>query len=246
MKSRNYICLLGLFAVISLSAKIVEFVEDAYLLQAPAEIVKIVQDLADEQHFDADYEVIIPKKAGMQINPWNRYISFGKNPKTGNVFIIINPEWFFKLTHDEQKYLITLIFCTAQTGSSLPLKMLPWIIGFISILSIILLTIGLGKYHETAHLKRWLRIIIALLMIALINIFLTSRLRLKIESYLIAQSNRQNQELVLEKSGLSKEVAIAALTKLDNAIKENLKNGETFFKPFEKNYEKQIEVLKNS
>jgi hypothetical protein len=246
MNNRNYIFLLGLCAVISLSAKMVEFVEDAYLLQAPAEIVKIVQDLADEQHVVASYEVAIPKKAGMQINPWNEFIAVGVNPSTNNKLLVINPTWWTQLTLDEQKYIITRAFWNAHTGSSLPLIILSLILSVISILSIILLTIGLGKYRKTSHLKRWLRIVIAFIIMWLINTFIVSHVHLKIATYLANHIDHKTHELALAKSGLTQKVAIASLTKLDNAIKENLKSGELFWKPFEKLYEKQIETIKNS
>lgn len=246
MKIHTYIFLfISLFVVNNSQTKMVEFVEDAYVLQAPAEIVKVVQDIAEEQHFDTDYEVVVPKKAGMQINPWNKYIAFGKNPKTENVLVVINPEWLSQLTHDELKYLITRIFWSASKGSSIPLKMVPWIFALISILSIILLTIGLGKYHKTAHLKRWWRIVIALMIMWVINTVIMSKIHLKIVEYLTAQIDRSNHELAFKKSGLTKEVAITALTKLDTVVKENFKNGDTFWKPFEKVYEKQIDALKS-
>ena len=241
----NIFLFLTLFVVAHSYTKMVEFVEDAYALQAPADIVKIVQDIAEEQHFDANYEVVIPKKAGMQINPWNKYIALGKNPKTENLFMVINPEWFFsQLTHDEQKYLITRIFWPETKSSSIPLKAVPWIFVIISVLSIILLTVWLGKYQKTSHLKRWWRIVIALIIMAVINTVIMSKIHLKIVEYLTVQIDRKKHELALKKTGLPKEVAITALTKLDTVIKENLKSGDLFWKPFEKVYEKQIDALK--
>jgi len=60
----------------------------------------------------------------------------------------------------------------------------------------------------------------------------------------------QNQEihlcnkLAIEKSGVNTEVAINVISKFDEFVKENLKSGESYWMPFEKAFEKQIQDLK--
>jgi len=245
MKKSTYIFIfLSLFAVNS-SAKMIEFVEDAYLLPAPIEVTKIVNDIAEQKSFDENYEITSPKKSGMQINPWNKFISSGKNPNTNNIIFIINPEWFFQLNKDEQTFLITRAFIYAQIGgSSIPLKMAPWIFIIIAIFLITLITILLGRYHRLSRTKRWVRILIALAIMSALNLIIINKIQFKILGYLASNVNTNSNNLAIKKSGVTKEIAINALTKLDKVIKDNLEV-DPFWKPFEKTFEQQIQALKN-
>ena len=70
-------------------AKTVEYVEDAYTMQASKEIVKIVEKAALLVDFNDEYQVVSPKKAGIQINPWNKFLGQAINPQTKNPFIMV-------------------------------------------------------------------------------------------------------------------------------------------------------------
>lgn len=240
-------CILMLFSLLAINhsqAKMVEYIEDIYSLQAPAEIAKEVNEIILQNSFTNDYEVVVPKKAGMQINPWNKLISSGKNPATDNIFILINPEWFAQLTHDEKNFLITRAFLYAQCGAtSLPLKAHLWIFAALSILLMVGLYYAISAYRVTAKLNRSIRIIITIATVSLLNLTIVNRLQRKIVTHLTSQVNININNQALEKSGVRKEVAIQALTRLDNAVKENIKNGELFWKPLQTIFEEQIQAL---
>lgn len=247
MKIHKYIFIfLGLLVVNKSFSKMIEYVEDIYLLPAPNEITNIVSSIMDQQNFDQNYEVAIPKKSGMQINPWNQFISSGINPITGNLFFIINPDWFSQLNKDEQSFLITRAFFHAKSGgSSIYLKIIPWLFIIISILLMILLVKLLGKCNNCANLNLWLRILIAWVIMFILNLAILNRIQLKVSEYFAFKHNLYINDLAIKNSGVNKEIAISALTKIDSGIKADLKNGNFFWKPFETLFEKQVEALKN-
>ena len=234
--------LLSLFAVNSSQAKMVEYVENIYLSPAPDEITKIVHNVA-EKNFDEDYEVTVPKKAGMQINPWNKFIASAKNPATGNLLLIINPEWFSQLFQDEKTFLIVRAFLSAKNAQGLPIKIVPWVFFVISILTIILLTLLLGKIQRLSNLKRWMRIVIAMTVMAILNLLVLNKVQLKILEYLAFRQTMRTTHLAIQRSGVTKDVAINALSRFDVVIKDGLKSGESFWKPFETAFEKPIQAL---
>lgn len=109
-----------LFAVTSMScqvsAKTIEFIEDVYAIQAPQEIVALAEKAAALVGFEKPYEVAVPQKAGVQINPWNKFAAYGINPKTNNPFIIINPQWFSKIPENQQLFWLSRCFITLEQG----------------------------------------------------------------------------------------------------------------------------------
>ena len=246
MKTNNTV--IALFCALALNtahAKPVEYIENIYLLPATSEITQPVNTVATQIGITQDFEVAIPKKAGLQINPWNSLIASGKRQTTGNLFIIINPEWFNQLTKEEQNFLITRAFLFAQCGgSSLPIKTLPWLLMVLNFLVIWGLFFALGKYSKTAQLNKWIRVAIAIGIVGIFNATIGNKLQLRIIVYFNTQLNNQISRQALEKSGVRTEVGVQALTRMDTAVKEHIKAGEVFWKPFENAFQQQIQALK--
>jgi len=119
MKILKYLFLsFNLIIINHLNAKMVEYIENIYLNQAPEDITKFVNEVAQQQNFDENYEVASPKKAGLQINPWNRMVASVRNPATGNIAFVINPDWFSKFNKDEKTYMISRAYITAKSGNT--------------------------------------------------------------------------------------------------------------------------------
>lgn len=246
MKINNTVmALLSVLALNTTHAKMVEYIEDIYLLPAPHEITEQVSSVATQIGIAQDYEIAIPKKAGMQINPWNSLIASGKNPATDNLFVTINPPWFNQLTKEEQNFLITRAFLYAQCGgSSLPIKALPWLFTALNVLVMMGIFFALGAYRKTAQLNKWIRVAIAIGTVGLFNATIGNKLQLKVIGHFATRLNIDIDNQAMVKSGVRKEVAVQALTRMDTVVKEHIKAGELFWKPFETSFEEQIQALR--
>jgi len=130
-----------LFAsTITIHAGMVPFTEDPYTMQASGNIVALAQRSAAIMNFEGTYEVVEPKKAGIEINPWNKFIGHGVNPQTQNNFIVVNAEWFKGIPEDQQLFLLCRSFAYFKEGSSSSLmRMLPYIFIFFGWIFLLLL-----------------------------------------------------------------------------------------------------------
>ena len=225
------------------SAKMVEYVEDAYCTQAPQEIVDAAARAAELVGFSQSYEVIAPKKAGLHINPWNNFIGCATNPGTKNWFIIANPEWFNALSNAEQEFLLARCFIMAQAGT-LPLlaKILPWLFGILRLLAMCAILWGL-RFTALAGYTRIIRILIACGIIVLCNILFVNRLERAIMLDVTRKHDMQIIETTIEKTH-NKQAAIDALSAMDKGIKAKLEQGEVFFAPHKDLFEKFLQALK--
>lgn len=232
MKFFNY----GLLIAVGISftncakAKIAHYQEDVYLANAPQEINELVEKAAELTQFTGTYEVVIPKKAALAINPWNKFLSGGINPATKNPIIIANPSWLLALDKDQQLFLVSRWFLSFKHGM-LPnnIKAISFAFLAISILLIIFLFIVLGK-TKLAKYNKGVRLLIACVLVSLNNVFFMSPLTSHLSHYLAIQHDHTINQMTLKLTG-NKDAAIKALEFLDTSIKNELKDGETFFEP---------------
>lgn len=232
-----------LLTTLLINAKIIEYTEDAYSLQAPTKIVQLTEKAADFFDFTTPYEVIVPKKAGIQINPWNKFIVSDINPQTKNPFIIIDQEWFSKIPADQQLFLLGYNFLRLKHG------ILPWTIYLLSFASIIvtlllaLLFFWLLGKTPLIHQKKWIRAVAAYVLVMIVNIVVHNTIAAKIQYQLIMNHDVHLCEMVLQKTH-NKQAALKALEFYDTSVKEEIKNGETFFVPHEKIFENLASLLR--
>lgn len=235
--------ILGLLVGNALHAKVVEYVQDPYAMNAPADIVAMTEGAAHTMHFDKSYEVVVPTKAGMQINPWNKFIASGVNNQTGNFFIIMNPAWFSLLPLDQQQFLLARVFASFELGNvSFAMKAVPYIflLFFMALMFCVIFTI---VRRPLSRKKKLLAIVIAWIAVALFNATLQSRLQPFVVHYFGLLHDNKINELALQRTG-NRDAAVQALASFDAAIKEDLKDGNTFWKPFETVFEHQAKQLR--
>jgi hypothetical protein len=216
---------------LSASAAMVEFVEDAYAAQAPQELVNQVNAIAQQINFEKKYEVVVPKKAGLQINPWNRFIGCAINPVSHNWFIIVNPAWFATLDKAEQDFLIARCFMIEKHGSNpWNMKLVKIIYAILELLLAVALYMLLGK-TRFAHHKAFVRAGLALGILIAAELLILDKIELKILTHLAAQDNALIHREAIAVTG-NRDIAIKALNALDAGIKAEVANGETMLAPF--------------
>lgn len=222
-------------------AKVVEYVENAYAQQASQEIIDKAEQVAQLLNFTTAYEVIVPKKAGLQINPWTKFIGSGINPQTKNPFIFVNPILFSTLPQEQQTFLLVRSFIMLKESRQF-LHIIPYLFIVLTFLLGFLILWGLKK-TELAKQKLWVRILLTFSILTVGNLLLFNKLQAKLIHYCARQYDYTINRLALEKT-LDKDAAIKALESLDTAIKNELKNGDTFWAPYAtmfENYAKQLQ-----
>jgi hypothetical protein len=238
--------LLFLCAIISpaVCAKTAEFIESIYIMQAPEDIVTIVEKNASLLGFETVYEIVVPKKAGIQINPWNKLAYGGINPQTQRPYILINPTWFLAIPHDEQTFLLARTFeCFTQGMLPLSVKVVPYLwIALIFLLTLLFFWL-LGK---TALRKTlWLRALLSFCLVMLCNITILNTAQTKILQYLCKRHDMNIIKEVVRKTG-NKNAAILALERLNEAINTELPTDVTFWTPFANWFQEYADKLKNN
>ncbi len=237
--------LVGMMVITTAQAKNIPFQEDAYSMQAPENVVSLVEKAAKDVDFTSDYEVVVPKKAGIEINPWNKFAGYTMNPFTKNPLLIINPEWFFQLPEDQQLFLIgrnLLLLKHGVTPTSFTIINYAFIV--ISLLLLLLIYWILGK---TALKKQsiWIRILMVCVIVGISEFILLDPLQIKVKQYFGKLHDKKIHDLVLQKLN-NKDAAIKALEYYDSSIKNEIKSGDTFFIPYEHLFETYIQDLKSS
>lgn len=227
-------------------AKMVEFIENSYLVQAPSNITTIADEAAQITGFTKNYEIAIPKKAGLQVNPWNRLISSAPlNPQTQLPYIIVNPSWFLTLPKNQQTFLLARCFTALEQGLiPLSIKMAPWAFSLLFIALIILFFWLLGKTALGSH-KGWIRLIVAYLIAAGCNVTVMNKLQTTLINYLAVGHDKAIIQATLDKTK-DPDAAIKALEAMDTTIKNQLQEGETFWTPFSTVFEPYIKALKEN
>ncbi|MEX0849235.1 MAG: hypothetical protein WD055_03325 [Candidatus Dependentiae bacterium] len=240
LKPTFLICMIMLCK--ALQAGPVPFVEDAYLMPAPQELVDRAEHIAQEMDFLEEYEIAVPKKAGMHINPWYKFIASGINPLTGRPFMIINPEWFNELSHDEQTFFLAQNFMRMHEGMSpLHIKILPYLYALISVLLIIFVFIALG-YTALSIKPTWMRIAMAIAFTIVCETLFMDKMYAQLQAYLLKQFSMKINELVIEKTG-NRDAAIRSLKSLDAGISQELNDGTLFFAPYANLFAEYARIL---
>jgi hypothetical protein len=215
----------------ALQADPVPFVEDAYLMPAPQELVDRAEHIAQEIDFLEEYEIAVPKKAGLHINPWNKFIASGIHPLTGRPLMIINPEWFNELSHDEQTFFLAQNFIRMHEGMPpLQIKILPYLYALISVLLIILVFIVLG-YTALSVKPVWMRIVMAIAFSIVCEKLFMDKVYAQLQAYVLKQFSTKINELVVKKTN-NRDAAIRALKHLDVSISEEVNNGTLSLAPY--------------
>jgi hypothetical protein len=252
-KSVNLLKQLSLIVIltgaVNLSAKNVEYVEDAYAIQAAPELVQQVDRVAEKVGFADHYEVVVPKLAGLQINPWNRFIASGVNPGTKNLFILVNSDWFKGLPVAEQDFLIARCFVIQQMGGVLPksVAVLPWIF------MVLTLALWMGVFFAVRNFKfltitgliklpNWARIAVLVAMVVSIRLLIFDRVQTNLTKVFAARHNVKVVALTVAKTG-DKPAAALALMRLDAGVKAEIANGEVTLKPFENTFSDMVKDL---
>ncbi len=239
-------CALIFCMLISYNApsKTIDFIEDGYLMPASPEIIALAENAAKLFDFEQAYEVAAPKKAGLQINPWNKFIAAGINPQTKNPFFIINEEWFKTLSPDQQTFLLGRNFLMLKNGvQPLSVKVIPFLFIFLTIGLMLLLYWLLGKTNCIQN--KWVRAAIAYAIVFASNLAFLNALQTKAIQYFGAKHDMHIIQMTIEKTQ-NKEAAIQALSSIDTTIKDDFKNGEQFWAPFASLFENYANELKNS
>ncbi|CAN5196363.1 hypothetical protein BH09DEP1_BH09DEP1_0220 [soil metagenome] len=240
---------MSLFACISLvsynaSAKMVEYYEDAYTQQAPQELADKVAKIADKIAFAKDYEVVIPKKPGLQINPANKIVSYGINPQTKNPFVLINPDWFSTLNQEQQDFLIARSLVTLENSKwhALPKLFTPlWLVIFLA--SGLLAFYALKKKY-LAGKPTWMLVLATVVPFLVVDTAL-GPVHDKMSLNIIRRFDVQMARIALEKMGQDKQVAISTFQVMDDFVKKELAAGDTFWKPYEGVFSDLVARLSN-
>lgn len=239
----NTLALIGALFVTSLQAKMVPFQEDAYMQQAPENLIALAEKAATAVDFTSDYEVIAPKKAGIEINPWNKFIGYGSNPVTHNPFVTINPEWFSNIPEDQQLFLLGRNFLFLKYGvTPKSFTIIHYGLIIISLLLLILVFYVLGK-TTLKNQKIWVKILIAGVLVGAFESLVLNSLEVKLKHYYGKLYDQEMHERAVQKFG-SRQSAIQALEFLDASLKDEIKKGETLFKPYENLFENYAQSLK--
>jgi hypothetical protein len=229
---QKLISLLLLLMCCPVHTKQVPFIENPYLQQAPPEIMALAEQAAQIADFTKDYEVAVPKKAGLQVNPWNRFITGGIiNPQTNLPYIEVNPEWFLALPQDQQIFLLARCFTIAHMGVlPMSIKIIPYAHIVFSWIIIFLVFWLLG--NTVLRMRPWwMRLGIAVVCIALINVAIGNRLVTAATKCLAERHDTAIVEQTLEKTH-NRQAAIAALQSIDQGINNELAGGDNFWEPY--------------
>jgi hypothetical protein len=222
---------------------VVEYLEDAYLLNVSQELVQKAEKVAQLIDYDKKFELVTPTKAGIQINPANNFIAQGINPGTHNDLIIVNQFWFSSLPDNQQTFLLGRSFETFKQGGSNPfsLKLINFIYGLISILLLIAFFLLLGFIGKLKN-QKLLRALVALGFVIILESFVMDSLHVKVHRYFALKHDMHIIETVIEKTG-DRQAALEALQNFTAGIKAQLDKGEVFWKPYEHTFESYIKAL---
>ncbi|MFA6066760.1 MAG: hypothetical protein WC707_06285 [Candidatus Babeliaceae bacterium] len=234
---------LALLLTNSAHAKMVEFAEDGYLIQAPEAVTTIAARAAQLVDFDNNYEIAAPKKAGIQINPWNKFAVYGIHPQSKNPFMIINPEWLLNIPQAQQDFLLARYFMVFKQGvTPLSLKIIPYVVMLFAFCLTLAIFWLLGKTPLIN--KPALRVLAAFCIATIFNLLVTNKVQVKVTKYFGAQFDMQIIKMTVQKTG-NRDAAIKTLELLDTAVKDELKTDKIFWAPYEHMFENYAKELKS-
>lgn len=238
-----YLASVALLATFTASAKVIEYKEDPYCMQAPKEIVDIVEKAASLFGYAGDYEVVAPKTSAVEVNPANAFIGHSVNTSTKNNFIVINTNWFSTLPEEQKAFFLGRCFIGLNHGGT------PWYInymfyiyGLFSLLILIFMVLLLGRFLLSRQ-KLWVRIVVALLALFALEVSVLDMIYTKTLSYALLKHNMKVDKEVYDITG-NKEAAIAALEGLHNSVQKELEKGQNFWLPYKSTYQERADLLK--
>ena len=239
MKNVNIFLILATCFISSFAATVVEYPEDGYLLQANKELVEKANSAAEKMGYVGQYQIMSPKKSGMEINPYNKFISSGKNPVNNLNIIIVNPDWFNTLTAEQQDAFLAIIFNKFVHGESSAAK---YVLILYAILTWVVIfgLFFLLKRFSFIPAKKWKRFLIAFIPVVIFNLMFAA----KIQNAIVAHFNMKHSLFVYEDAiskGLNRDLIVSTFTAYDNAVKADINSGNTFFNDYEKLLAAQIE-----
>lgn len=241
---RRTLALASMIASFSIQGQMVEFVENAYLMQAPAPVAAKAQQAAQTVGFAQNYEVMIPKKAGIQVNPWNNFVGYGVNDQTKNPYIIINDEWLSKTSPEAQEFLLARCFVTVSKEISQGhITAIPYILLALYVLCLLAVVI-LSRRPRFAGYNPWLKAGAAAIAILLANVIFMRIGQTQLLKYFNKNYDKAVIERTIQKTG-NKQAAIQALEFFDASIKELVSKGEVTLKPHESLFAEYAEYVKS-
>lgn len=229
LKTYAVVLLVNLFFIANCPAKTVEFIESLYAMQAPDDLVAVAEKAAALVDFDKTVEVAVPKKPGIQINPWNKFVYAAANPQTNNVYILINPQWFATLSHDQQLFLAARALLRIK-DEALSVKILHYFYIFLS-MALVLVFFLLLRKTRIATYGQWLPALVAFLMVAGLEKGVLDACEVKATVYFSRKNDMKIHEMIIEKTQ-NRQAGIEAFEAFDKAINDELGKGETYCKPF--------------
>lgn len=238
----TFVMSLGMLFAVYADGKTVEFIENGYAQQAHADIVALTEAAAAYFDFIPAYEVAIPKKAGLQVNPWNSFMNYGINPQTKNPYLVINSEWFSKFSAPEQQFLLGRAFEGFKQGTPWYITSSFYIFSLFSILMVFLTYWVLG-FTRLREQKKWIRALIAYGIIAICNLAFMNTVHTRLVKYLGKRYDHHVIVSVIQKTE-NKQAAIKALDAFDASIKKDLAEGQLYWKPYENLFQEYSQSLK--
>ncbi len=247
MKTMKLIVMCGTFCLTVLSsvqAKMVEHPENAYSVQASQDLVALAQKAATIVDFDTYYEIGMPTKAGIAINPLSNFVVYGINPLTKNPFIIANPEWLAKMPEEQQLFFFARNFLTFKEGKPLLMKVVPYLYILFSILLSIFLFFALGK-TPLKNQRIWVRVLLVIALMMASELLITDRLEAAMLRYLGKRFDINILELVVQKTK-DRDAAVKALEFYDSSIQDEAHNDEKFWAPYKNLFAEYAQELKKN
>lgn len=245
-KKLTTLLLVGALFVQTVHGKTVEFIENPYQEQASPEIVERAERVATLVDYTKPYEIATPKKAGLQINPWNKLITaLESNPQTKLPLITVNYEWLSTLPAEQQTFLFARCFTIFEMGLS------PWYvmygaymyIAFVWMLILLFFFFLRKKSPLKAH-KAWVSFVVALCVISAVDYALIKGTFEKVQKHLSSRYDVKIIEKTIAKTG-DRDAAVQALLAIDAVVKEGAKNGEQIFVPHVELFERLANTVRD-
>ncbi len=244
VKISSILALLCMVNVLAVSAKTAEFFENVFAAPASEKLVAQGQKAAELIGYEKAVEMASPKKAGIEINPLNKFIYGQINPQTQNAVIVANPEWLSLMPEEQQFFLIARALMMLKEVQPFSMKMVHY--GYM-VLSF-LLVIGLFFLFRRIVLKNqkaWISILAALVSALALEFLCFDPLEAKLLLYMGCQHNKTVNELVVQKTQ-DREAAIKALEFYDAAVEKEYAEDQKFWASLKGLLGSQAEALKKN
>lgn len=243
MNMKKYNLLFPLLVVLgSVHADSVPYQEDVYAMNAPEDVQNLVAEVAQQAGFTGVYQVVSPKKAGIEINPWNKFIGAVINPSNGLPLVVVSSEWLNTFDREQQK-----AYVMSQMIKFIHGFVHPWakyvVIFYLLCLFVIALVLAVIGKRLLPGRPRWQYIAGISLCCFVFNIFFA----LSIQTRMIAYLNSKHEVELYKKTiklGINQELLIKSLMDYDAAIQQEVQAGEIFWKPYEGLFARYANALK--